>query len=68
MHTFLIVLSISALMLAHLVGIHLYIDYKLDQLLQRRYLVERSGNLDKLAKINDRIQFWIRVRDGIRLL
>lgn len=68
MTTFLIVLATSALVLAHIVAFHCYVDYKLDQLMQRRYLIERSGNLDKLAMINDRIQFWIRVRDSIRLL
>ncbi len=63
----LIVLACSALLLAHIAAFHMYVDYKLDQLIKRRYLIERSGNLDKLAAINDRIQRWVRIRDIIKL-
>jgi len=67
MITILIVLACSALLSAHIAGFHMYVDYKLDQLIKRRYLIERSGNLDKLACINDRIQRWVRIRDIIKL-
>ena len=62
-----VVLACSALLCAHIAAFHIYVDYKLDQLIKRRYLVERSGNLDKLAALNDRIQRWVRIRDIIKL-
>jgi hypothetical protein len=62
-----IVLSCTALVLAHYVAFAVYTDRKLDQLLTKRYTLEWNQELDALAKCNDRIQFWLRVQKYFKL-
>ena len=74
----LIVLACSALLLAHIAAFYMYVDYKLDQLIKKRYTLEwnigrafdpltKIEALDALAACNDRIQRWVRIRDIIKL-
>jgi hypothetical protein len=62
MLTILIILSCTALVCVHFIGLAIYIDRKLDKLLAKRYTLEWNQELDALAKCNDRIQFWLRMQ------
>jgi len=62
-----IVLSCTALVLAHYVALSIYVERKLDQLLTKRYTLEWNQELDALARCNDRIQFWLRVQKYFKL-
>ena len=61
MLTILILLSCSALLMAHYIAFSIFVHSKLDSLLIKRYNLEWNKELDALAKCNDSIQWWLRV-------